>query len=128
MVSGPDSTDKRKFTRIAFSATVGLATSAGDWQTELMDISLKGMLLRRPANWNGDIGEPAVIILQLEGEETGIRIEATVAHLDDNRLGFTVRHIDLDSLAHLRRLIELNLGNDLQLHRELAAMVRPRLQ
>jgi len=32
------------------------------------------------------------------------------------------QHIDLDSISHLRRLVELNLGDEALLERELAAL------
>jgi hypothetical protein len=37
-------------------------------------------------------------------------------------VGLHCRHIDIESLAHLRRLIELNLGDPALLERELAAL------
>jgi hypothetical protein len=40
----------------------------------------------------------------------------------DDLLGFVCRHIDLESISHLRRLVELNLGDESLLERELAAL------
>jgi hypothetical protein len=37
-------------------------------------------------------------------------------------LGFVCQYIDLDSISHLRRLVELNLGDGSLLERELAAL------
>jgi hypothetical protein len=49
-----------------------------------------------------------------------------VAHIEDDRVGVSCSHIDLDSAAHLRRLVELNLGDEAQLHRELQALMLPK--
>ncbi len=36
---------------------------------------------------------------------------------------FRCEHIDIDSITHLKRLIELNLGDEALLHRELAHLI-----
>ena len=41
-------------------------------------------------------------------------------------VGMVCRHIDVDSISHLRRLVELNLGDEALLERELAALGEPR--
>lgn len=48
----------------------------------------------------------------------------TLAHQKDGLLGLQCREIDLDSITHLRRLIELNLGSSELLERELGALVQ----
>lgn len=45
-------TDKRQFNRIAFDAPVTIHSEDGDWGSCLIDISLKGVLIRKPENWN----------------------------------------------------------------------------
>jgi len=64
-----------------------------------------------------------------EGSEsdrrTVVQMEVRLAHSRDGLLGFECRAIDLDSLSHLRRLVELNLGDARLLDRELAALGRP---
>jgi len=48
---------------------------------------------------------------------------ASVAHIDPTRIGFICEHIDLDSITHLKRLVELNLGDEELLHRELSSLI-----
>jgi hypothetical protein len=50
-------------------------------------------------------------------------MEVELVHDDHNQLGFHCSHIDVDSISHLRRLIELNLGDEAELERELAALL-----
>ena len=45
--------------------------------------------------------------------------------LKDHHLGLFCHHIDIDSITHLRRLIELNLGDETLLQRELAELLPP---
>jgi hypothetical protein len=43
-------------------------------------------------------------------------------------LGFQVQYIDLDSATHLRRLVELNLGDPALLEREFENLLAPGTQ
>jgi hypothetical protein len=49
-----------------------------------------------------------------------------VVHREWTLVGVRCVEIDLESISHLRRLVELNLGDAELLHRELSALVRPR--
>jgi hypothetical protein len=46
-----------------------------------------------------------------------------VVHVEDGRLGLRCTEIDLESITNLRRLVELNLGDEAALHREMSAML-----
>jgi hypothetical protein len=48
-------------------------------------------------------------------------MDGTVAHRERTRIGIRWHAIDLESIAHLRRLVELNLGGDVR--GELAALI-----
>lgn len=52
-----------------------------------------------------------------------IRMDASAVHIDDGMINFICEHIDLDSITHLKRLVELNLGDPELLHRELSALL-----
>jgi len=52
-----------------------------------------------------------------------IRMEGTLVHREPGRAGVRCDGIDLDGIAHLRRFVELNLGDDALLHREMGALV-----
>jgi hypothetical protein len=47
----------------------------------------------------------------------------TVSHVVDNNAGFKCKHIDMDSITELWRLVELNLGDNDLLKRDLLALV-----
>jgi hypothetical protein len=49
-------------------------------------------------------------------------MDVTVAHCESEHVGFHCDHIDIDSITHLRRLVELNLGDPELLERELSAL------
>ncbi len=113
--------ERRRFHRFDFEAKARLYSGSQQWDTELIDISLKGVLLRRPEDWDGDPGELFRVEVKLEG---GVVISMSViaAHVTDDRAGFHCERIDMDSFGHLKRLIELNLGDPSLLTRELSAL------
>lgn len=114
--------DQRRFARIPFDAMARLSNGAGVWHSQVIDISLKGLLVRRPDNWIAEIGEPFVLELILDNHDICIRMEVSVARLDETQVGLRCERTDLDGITHLRRLIELNLSDPALLERELAAL------
>ncbi len=118
--------EQRRFSRISFDADVQLVDAKGSWRSRLIDLSLKGALIVTPQDWSGQPGEHFLLTLALDSdEEVVIRMEVSVAHSENDHIGFRCEHIDLDSISHLRRLVELNLGDAELLDRELSALTRP---
>ena len=116
------SSDRRRFRRIAFDARTTIAQDSWNWPVQLVDLSLKGLLVQRPEDWRGNRAEPFEVDIRLD-PEAHIKMQVKQAHDDHGQLGFVCEHIDLESISHLRRLIELNLGDEDELHRELAALL-----
>ncbi len=121
----PVNSVQRKFVRIEFDAPIILVSKNGDreWQSKLLDISLNGALIERPENWTDDKGELFNLLITLPDSEIQIDMEVDVAHISDEHIGFHCVHIDLESATSLRRLVELNLGDEDLLERELTHML-----
>jgi hypothetical protein len=113
--------ERRRFQRIAFDAPTALTQGDLHWQVQLIDLSLKGLLVQRPAEWSGDAQQAFEAQVEL-GPDTRVRMEVELTRIQDDQLGFICRHIVVDSFSHLRRLVELNLGDEDLLERELAAL------
>lgn len=113
--------ERRRFQRIAFDAATEIAQGERRWTVELHDLSLKGLLVKRPRDWNGDPDQPFNATITLDSD-TRLHLEVVLTRTRDELLGFVCRHIDLESISHLRRLVELNLGDESLLERELAAL------
>ncbi|UCJ18237.1 PilZ domain-containing protein [Pseudomonas sp. MM211] len=116
-----DTHERRRFQRIDFDAPAEIVQGERTWQVELHDISFKGVLVRRPWNWDGDTGEDYLVRVTLD-DKLQVAMQVELVHLEERVLGFQCHHIDLDSMSHLRRLVELNLGDEQLLERELAAL------
>lgn len=115
---------KRQFTRVSFDADVRLIKQSGEvWDSRLYDISLKGALIEAPRGWRGARGDEFLLEVFLAGEDIKIDMNVSVAHIEDGRVGFHCEFIDIDSISHLHRLMELNLGDEVQLEREISEML-----
>jgi hypothetical protein len=114
--------DRRRFRRIAFDAKTELRQTGREWPVQLVDLSLKGLLVQRPEPWQGDKAQPFDVDIRLD-PQAHIKMQVRLTHEDHGQLGFVCEHIDLESISHLRRLIELNVGDEDELHRELAALL-----
>ena len=114
--------ERRRFRRIAFDATAELRQNGSEWPVKLVDLSLKGLLVERPDNWKGNKALPFEVDIRLD-QKTHIKMQARLTHEDPGQLGFVCKHIDLDSISHLRRFVELNLGDEQELERELGALL-----
>lgn len=113
--------EQRRFTRVPFDAKALLGKDDREWPCELIDLSLKGALIRRPNEWSGHAGEDYRLTLMLD-DDVLIHMDVNVAHVEDQHVGLSCKDIDLDSITHLRRLVELNLGDAALLERELMAL------
>ncbi len=114
-------TERRTYSRIPFSAEVVMQSGHEEWSCNLIDISLKGMLVEPPSELDIDISKPCAVALFL-GDEASIHARVKIAHSDNGHWGLQWLHIDVDSLKHLRRLLELNLKDPSLLNRELAEL------
>jgi hypothetical protein len=122
MNTNTPSINKRRFSRIGFDTEVSLISDKGLWKSKLIDISLKGLLITVPKIWDADIGDHYITELFADNEDTVIRMEVSVTHIGERRVGFKCVYIDLDSISHLRRLLELNIGDTDIINRELSEL------
>jgi len=114
--------DRRRFKRIAFDAPTELIQGDRRWQVELIDISLKGLLIERPADWNGDAEQLFDAEIHLN-KDARVVMQVQLRHVEASQLGFICLHIDIGSMEHLRRLVELNLANRTELEREFHELI-----
>ena len=115
-------TEKRHFTRIQFDAIATLITPEDQWDTQVIDISLKGALIQRPENAPLELGSQVILKLTLSDNNTQIEVEGKITHVEKDHIGMVCEHMDVDSASHLRRIVELNTGNSELLERELEAL------
>lgn len=115
--------ERRRHARIPFDTHGTLYGSQGEVSVRIMDISFRGVLVQTPSGWAGPDDADYRIDLPLS-EQALISMEARLARRDGNQAAFRCTHIDIDSMAHLRRLLELNMGDEMLLRRELVELGR----
>ncbi len=117
------SNERRHYSRIAFHTPAHLILSDRNIGVVVVDLSLKGALVSLPADTQLENGTGCTLRLRLDDVGSHIRMEMKVTHVRGRDAGLVCRSIDLDSVTHLRRLVELNLGDEKLLERELSALV-----
>ncbi len=120
--------EKRRFTRVEFHAPARLLGADGTaLEVEVLDLSMRGALVQ--------LAETATIPELLRDGESSwtlelplseqdiIQMEVTPAHWYKQEVGVKCRRIDLESMVHLRSLLEANLGDTELVNRELMHLV-----
>ncbi|MFC4820455.1 PilZ domain-containing protein [Dokdonella ginsengisoli] len=74
------------------------------WSSEVENISATGVLARRPEGWSGQIGDRYVLDM-LIGDTLDIHVEARLARITDDQLGFAYERIPEDREAMLWNLL-----------------------
>jgi PilZ domain len=103
--------EKRLFQRIRFAVTTEVEINGIHHETKLVDISLKGALLEFPHEAVFDTGLPCHLIIHLDMSDVTLSFTGVIAHSNDNLTGIKFITIDIDSMIHLRSLLELNSGD-----------------
>lgn len=115
--------NRRHYTRILFSTPAHLTNNTHSYPCQLLDISLNGALVSRDDEFDFAINSTAILAFKLPQSDIIIAMTVTICHIKQQHVGLKCTHIDIDSITHLKRLIELNLADDELLHRELESLI-----
>ncbi len=111
--------DRRHFSRIEFDGHCTINFNRQIYQAQLVDLCLTGALVQATQAIDITMGQNASVSIELLGANTKIDILAVLVKRDSDLLHFKLENIDLESTGHLRRLLELNLGDASLIEREL---------
>jgi hypothetical protein len=114
--------EQRRFSRVNFQGKALLETAEQNYPTEVLDLSLKGALISIPLGWQPEAVGPLVLRVHLSDYPLDFSMQVSVAHQHNEVIGLHCDKIDLESAGHLKRLIELNLGDSQLLSRELTEL------
>lgn len=78
--------------RMKIRSAVLMMHGADAWSSELEDISATGVLVRRPDSFTGKAGDLFVLDMMI-GDELNIHVEATVARVTADSIGFAYARI-----------------------------------
>ena len=120
--------NKRRFKRIPFQANVAIRfqDSTQKHEATLEDISLKGALIHlHDFNQTLDVRQACDVVITPADAEFIIKFTAEAIYLQPKTqsIGVNILSMDIESAGYLRRLIEVNLGSDQSLKRELSSLI-----
>lgn len=116
--------NRRQFTRILFSIKAELDVEDKIYPVSIHDISLNGALVTAINSETSLKGKLGTLKFLLSDKESEVLMNIAVVHEEENETGLQCNAIDIDSVTHLRRLVELNLGDSEQLNKELSQLSR----
>ena len=109
----------RHFARVPFVAGAQLTVGGRPYTVHLLDIALRGALVETDDGDQLAIGQACSLMLPLADDGEGLAMQGRIAHLHGQHVGIECQATDLTSLTRLRRLMELNTGDDTLWDREL---------
>lgn len=112
----------RRFLRSVYQAPARLNLAGYMREVQVLDVSLKGALVDMGVTLPCPVGVRGRLRLQLS-PTTYIAMDVAVSRVQGSQLGLKCLHIDLDSMTHLRQLMEHNAQDPALLGRELALLV-----
>jgi hypothetical protein len=116
--------NRRQFTRILFSIRAKLEVEDQVFPVSIHDISLNGALVTSPDSKISLKGKFGTLSFLLSDDESEVTMHIAVVYEKNDETGLQCNAIDIDSITHLRRLVELNLGDEGQLNKELSQLSR----
>lgn len=114
----------RQTHRVNFDSFVEFTTSDCRYICELVDISIQGALISACSGATPDAGTECQLIISLDDDKINrIIMNGVVARKFENQIGIQCESIDSDSMAHLRKLVEYNLGDVELVNREFESII-----
>jgi len=115
--------NERCYQRVPFQAETIVKTEKDHWNCALLNIALRGVLLGSK-DLPLELGSLCQIAITLPTSAIVLDFDAELVHREKDQFGFKFVHIDLQSLTHLRKLIELNTGDADSVRSELMTWLR----
>ena len=114
---------KRRFSRVKCVEKCIVETAEGDKAVRLLDISLKGALLEHDETLAVRQGDTWTLLFQLNHSDIVLRFKVEVVHCRDSLAGVKFIEMDLDTMIHLRGLMEARTVDPDQVRHELGFLL-----
>ncbi len=113
--------ERRRFTRIPYPKNVTLYSGMEALDSQIVDISLKGVLLNCPENHQPQTGDIYRLSIPMDGA-AAIIMNIEVIHTNEEVFGAEWTQIDMDSFANLKRTIELNIKENENMRKDIKTL------
>ncbi|NVD05786.1 PilZ domain-containing protein [Vibrio sp. JPW-9-11-11] len=111
--------ERRRFSRIVYQAKAALTQDSLTVDGLVWDLSLHGMLLISEQSDLLAQDKQVEVAFTLPDSDVTIQLVGNIVGLNNNVIRLSIDHIDIESIGHLKRLVELNVGDDDLLHRDI---------
>ena len=115
--------NKRRFSRIQFNVKCSLTLAHQQYEVSLLDLALKGALIETNPSLPAALKTPCTLTIELEGLESPLHFSADVVHVHENRIGLKFTSTDIDSMIHLRSIVESNTADPEKISHELGFLI-----
>ncbi len=115
--------DKRRFSRVKCIEKSVVETGSRAVEVTLLDISLKGALIDHRGELRAEPGDTWKLFFQLDHSDIVMRFQVEAVHCRDNLAGVKFTEMDLDTLIHLRSLMEARTLDPDTVREELSFLV-----
>ncbi len=116
--------ERRQYHRVSFDSVAILIGNQQSFDCQIIDLSIHGVLLRPHGviYAKDDIEYQLNIPLDSDGSEANIQMSLKLIRQKPESLAFECKNLDLDSITHLRKVVELNSGDPSVLERNLQTL------
>lgn len=112
-------TERRRFSRIIYQVPALIEQGNLAMQATIQDLSLHGLLLKVEDAKPLDSLLPVEVGFSFIQSEQMMQFSAGIVSIAGNVIRLKISNIDIESISQLKRFIELNVGNNELLSREL---------
>ena len=116
--------ERRNFHRVPFATKVEINCNEKKFHGELLDISLQGALINGKGALPLEKNDLCELSINLLDSEVTMHFDVLLVHREQNRLGFKFIGEDIESMIHLRRLLELNIGSSETVDKEVSIWLK----
>jgi hypothetical protein len=114
---------RRRFSRIGFEEKSIVEHNGQYFEVNLVDISLKGALVRFGNAISCSRGDRWNLSFHLGGSDIPMRFSVEVVHVQNNIVGVKFIETNLDTMIHLRSLMEARTLDPDKVQNELAFLI-----
>ena len=112
--------ERRNFQRVPFATEAEINCKEKKFLGELLDISLQGALVQGKDVIPLEKGNICELSIHLVDSEITLQFDVDLVHREENKFGFKFIGKDTETMIHLRRLLELNIGSSEAIDKEIS--------
>jgi len=113
-------TERRQFQRVPFATEAEISCNEKKYHGELLDISLQGALISGKGAIPLEKGVLCELSIRLLDSEITMQFDVDLVHREEDKFGFKFIGEDTETMIHLRRLLELNIGSSETIDKEIS--------